>query len=369
MSVVHGSCEPAFAPVRAAFERCFAGLGEVGASTAVYLHGRCVANLWGGEMAEGVPWREDTIVHTYSVTKAFAAVALLVLVERGQAMLDDPVVRYWPEYGQAGKERTTLRHLLSHSAGLFAIHDDLPAEALLDWERMAAAIAAEPPTWEPGTKVGEHALLYGHLVGEVVRRVSGRTPGMFLRQEVCEPWNIDFHIGLLPGAETRCATVLGIEENIALPDDDLRLRAINNPPGGRSAASVNNFAWRRAEIPAINGHGSGDGVARLYAGLANGGELDGVRLLSPALVREMASIQAAGEDVYLRRHADWGLGVQIDRDGFGMGGLGGGLGWGNLEHGFGFGYVTRYMKDHDRALAVYEAAARCAGFEPVTDDD
>lgn len=368
MSVVHGSCDPAFESVRAAFERCFAELGEVGASTAVYVHGRCVANLWGGEMASGVPWRQDTIVHTYSVTKAFAAVALLVLIERGQAALDDPVIHYWPEYGQAGKERTTLRHLLSHAAGLFAIQQDLPPDALLDWDRMVAAIAAEPPTWEPGTKVGEHALLYGHLVGEVVRRVSGRTLGKFLREEVCEPWAIDFHVGLLPGEEARCATVLGIEENITLPDDDLRLRAINNPPGGRSAATVNSSAYRRAEVPAINGHGSGNGVARLYAGLANGGELDGIRLLSPALVLEIASPQASSEDVYLRRHVDWGLGVQVDRDGFGMGGLGGGLGWGNLEHGFGFGYVTRYMKDHDRALAVYESAARCAGFEPVTDD-
>ncbi len=368
MSLVHGSCEAAFEPVRAAFEHCFSDLGEVGASTAVYVGGRCVARLYGGEMADGVPWRPDTIVHTYSVTKAFAAMTLLVLAGRDAVALDDPVVRYWPEYGQAGKERTTLRHLLTHSAGLFAISRDLPAAALLDWERMVATIAAEPPTWEPGTKVGEHALLYGYLVGEVVRRITGHTLGRFLRDEVCRPWRIDFHIGLLPGEEARCATVLGIEENISLPDDDLRLRAINNPPGARSPSIVNSSAYRRAEVPAINGHGSGDSIARLYAGLANGGELEGIRLFAPGLVRDIASPQASGEDVYLRHHVDWGLGVQVDSDGFGMGGLGGALGWGNLDHQFGFGYATRYMQDHDRALAVYEAAARCAGFEPVTGD-
>ncbi|HEX6030401.1 MAG TPA: serine hydrolase domain-containing protein, partial [Tepidiformaceae bacterium] len=314
-------------------------------------------------------WEADTLVHLYSVTKPFAAACLLLLVDRGQVALDEPVATYWPEFARAGKERVTLRQLLSHQAGLLGLREPHPPEAIFDWERMTSLLAAEAPWWEPGREVGEHAYFYGHLVGEVVRRVTGVMPGEFFRREIGGPWGLDFHFGLTSDEQARTATVRGMDDEwragLGASPGSLYDQAMGNPPGVLDGEVINSRAWREAQIPAVNGHGTARAVARFYAGFAAGGVLDGVRLFSEEIVREATSVQAAGEDQLLARHVHWGLGFQLDDDGFGMGGLGGALGWGNAEHQFGFGYVTARMWNHDRALAVFDPAARAAGFTPV----
>ena len=344
-------------------------MGETGAAVCVYHDGRPVADLWGGvaDPATGRPWSRDTLVNVYSVTKPFAAICLLRLVDAGHVDLDSPVARYWPDFAQAGKSDIPARWLLTHRAGLLGIRQTLPAEAILDWERITALLAAEEPWWPPGERHGEHAVFFGHLVGELVRRVTGQSLGRILRDEIARPWGVDFHIGLEPESERRCATVVGMDDawrdGLGIGSGSLGDRALGNPPGLVDPATINGSAWRQAEVPAINGHGSAHGIARFYSGLSRGGELDGIRILSEGSACEATSIHSQGEDVLLQRPVNWGLGFQVTADGFGMGGLGGALGWGNREHRFGFGYVTHRMAHHDRAMAVFRALADILGFD------
>jgi len=367
-ALIAGHCDKAFAAVGHAFERCFTELGETGAGICAVVGGRPVVDLWGGlaDPASGHVWRRNTLVHVYSVSKPFAAICLLLLADRGAVDLDAPVARYWPEFGQAGKAEIPVRWLLTHQAGLVGLRRPLDAAAIYDWDRIAQTLAEEEPWWKPGTCHGEHAWFYGHLVGEVVRRVSGRSIGAYLRDAVAGPWNIDFHFGLTAPDAARCATVTGLDGDWLaekrIPGDSMYARALGNPPGLLSGAIINSAAWRRAEFPAINGHGSARGVARLYAGLAAGGTLGGRRLLSSEMVAQAVSVQTAGLDLLLERHVSWGFGVQIEPDGFGMAGVGGSLGWGSVEHDFGFAYVTAHMADHDRALACYRSLADTLGF-------
>src|SRR5947209_11840914 len=184
--IVHGSCSPRFQAVGDGFERNFAEGGEVGASVCVVLAGEPVVDLWGGvaDRPTGRPWERDTIGLVWSCTKGAVALCAHVLVARGQLDLDAPVARYWPEFAQAGKEAVTTRLLLSHQAGLPAVRQPLRPGGLFDWQYVTETLAAEAPFWEPGTRQGYHALTFGHLVGEVVRRVAGRPLDVFFREEV-----------------------------------------------------------------------------------------------------------------------------------------------------------------------------------------
>jgi CubicO group peptidase (beta-lactamase class C family) len=349
--MVHGVVAPGFESVRVAFDRCFAELGETGATFVALVDGRPVADLWGGEGFE-----RDSLVHVYSVTKPMAAFCVLVLVDRGVVGLDDHMARYWPEFGQAGKELVTVRQALSHQAGLVALRDPQPLEILFDWDRACALLAAERPWFEPGTAQGEHALFYGHLCGELVRRVDGRSLGSFWREEIGAPWGLDFHIGIGDHEQPRVVDLVG-----GIPDKDgrLYLLATSNPPGLLDLAVVNGRAWRAAEIPAVNGHGSAEAVARFYAGLVNGGELDGVRLVSREIVEAMTAGEMTSFDLLLEEEVTWGLGLGVDAAGYGMGGLGGSLGLADPELGLAESYVTRQMGTHERADAM-DAAVRAA---------
>jgi CubicO group peptidase (beta-lactamase class C family) len=348
--MIHGQVAPGLESVRAAFERCFAELGETGASFAAVVDGRVVADLWGGE-----GFARDALVNTWSVTKPMAAFCVLVLADRGVLSPDDPVARWWPEFAAAGKERVTVRQVLAHQAGLLALRAPQPAEALLDWDRVCALLAAEAPWWEPGTGHGEHALFYGHLCGELVRRADGRTLGAFWREEVAGPWGLDFHVGLGPAELARAVDLDGAFD----VQEKLWRLALDNPPGGLDLAVVNGEAWRAAELPAVNGHGTAAAVARFYAGLLAGGELDGVRLVEPGTVEAMTRGELTSRDVLLDREVTWGLGVQVDDEGFGMGGIGGSLGLADPAAGIAEAYVTRHMGDHDRA-ELLDVALRAA---------
>jgi CubicO group peptidase (beta-lactamase class C family) len=355
-----GSTTAEFAAVRDAFEAVLdehEAAGATGTAVAVHHRGEWVVDLWGGhaDAARTKPWAADTLVMPYSVTKPFAAVCALVLVDRGVLDLDAPLTTYWPEMVAA----TTLRQVLSHQSGHALLERPAPPEALLDWDRMCTLIAAQPPLWEPGHGCGESALLYGHLVGEVVRRVDGRSLGTFLREEVCDPHGIDFHVGLREGDLPRVADLTGLDTRRTSDPAGVMERAVSNPPGARDPDVVNSTAWRVAEVPAVNGHGTARAVAGLLVALAEG------RLLSEPLAREMARPAVTALDYVLGEQATWGLGVGIDDDGIGMGGLGGSLAWHSTEGDYVLGFVTGLVAEHDRVTRVDNAVRACLGLPPL----
>jgi CubicO group peptidase (beta-lactamase class C family) len=351
--VIHGEVAAGFEGVRESFERGFTELGETGAAYTALVDGRPIADLWGGEGFE-----RDSLVHVYSVTKPMAAFCVLMLADRGVLGLDDAVGRHWPEFAQAGKAGVTVRQVLSHQAGLVALRNAPQPETILDWDRTCERLAAEPPLWEPGTAHAEHTLFYGHLCGELVRRADGRSLGTFWREEVAGPWGLDFHIGLGAAERARTVDLIG---TIPGPQSELDRLATSNAPGGRDLAVVNGEAWRAAEIPAVNGHGTAKAVARFYAGLVAGGELDGVRLVSPAIVSAMRAGELTAYDRLLEEEITWGLGVWVDHDGYGMGGLGGSLGMADPALGLAEAYVTRQMADDDDGrFEAMDAAVRAS---------
>ncbi len=356
MTTVQGECEARFAPVREAFEKSFAGGEEVGASFAAFLDGRPVVDLWGGfcDAARTRPWQRDTIVNVFSTTKAMAALVLHMLVERGQVDLDAPVAKLWPEFAQAGKEALPVRHLLAHRAGLAALREPLPTEALWDWTRMTEAVAAEAPWWEPGTRNGYHAMTYGYLVGEVARRASGRTLGRFFREEVAEPLGADFWIGLPAGEDARVAAMvpptaqeLADAGPAAVPaPDSLLAKVMGNPPLAPETANL--APWRRAEIPAANGHGNARSVARVLSALACGG----APLLGEDALARATREECRGPDLVLGVELRWGLGFMLTSESlplsptgraFGHGGWGGSLGIADPGARLSWAYVMNKM--------------------------
>ena len=353
-----GSVESGFEPLRDAFARILDAQVGTGAAVAAWHEGRWVADLWGGaaDAAQTRGWQADTLVMPYSVSKPFAAICLLLLVQRGQVDLDAEVQRYWPEFGTPA----TLRQLLSHQVGVVALDSPAEPELLYDWARLVDVLAGTSPRWESGTAIGENALFYGHLIGEVVRRVDGRSLGSFLRQEVCAPLGLDFVFGLAEGELGRVAELTGLtpefRRSTSFGRPALYAEALLNPPGALDAAVVNSEEFRQAEIPAINGHGTAGAVAGFYAALLEG------RLLTPELRDEAARPQAGGVDLVLGGEPrDWGLGFIVDEDGFGMGGTGGSSGWASTAGGYAFGFTTGTMGTHDRADLLETTLRDCLG--------
>jgi CubicO group peptidase (beta-lactamase class C family) len=359
---VNGYCDARFGAVRDAFVRNFDLHGEVGACAGVMVDGRMVVDLWAG-YADGArtrPWERDTIVNVYSTTKGMVAVCAHRLVERGLLDVDAPVARYWPEFAQAGKELLPVRFLLNHKAGLPAVREPLPMGTLYDWNAMAAALAREAPWWEPGTKHGYHAVTFGFLVGEVARRVSGKSVGTYFRDEVAAPLGIDFHIGLGPEHDARTAELLaapppapGSEQFKVITDifsqpESPTVRALTNPPDLVVPGVVNTRQWRAAEIPASNGHGNARALARFYGALARGGVLDSVRVLKESTIEEAVAEQSNGMDEILRIPSRFGLGFALTRPNlrlghglrsFGHTGMGGSIGFADPDAKIGFGYA------------------------------
>lgn len=358
-----GEVAPGFGPVADAFAEVLAqqdASGGTGAAVAVWHDGAWVSDLWGGsaDAARTRPWQRDTLVMPYSVTKPLAALGALVLADRGVLDLDEPLASYWPEL----TARTSLRQVLSHQSGVSVLESPAPSEAFYDWQLMCALVAAQPPSWPPGTAAGESALLFGHLVGEVVRRVDGRTLGTFLREEVCGPEDLDFHVGLGDDELRRTADLTGFADDFRRAQRDaspVMQQALANPPGALDPAVVNGERWRRAEVPAVNGHGSARGVAGMYVALEGG------RILSPAMRREMTTVTASGVDQVLGRPARWGLGVGIEDDGYGMGGVGGSVGWWSSEGGYALGFTTGWIGDFERGTSVENALRGCLGLSEL----
>ena len=378
--IIEGNCDARFAPVRDAFAENFAQRGDVGAAVAVTIDGRPVIDLWGGhaDKARTRRWTRDTIVNVYSATKGVAATCINRLADQGRIDLDAPVARYWPEFAQAGKERLPVRWLLSHRAGLPAIRKPLPSDALLNWELMTTALAAQEPWWEPGTKHGYHALTLGFLLGEIVRRATGKTLGQYCREEIAGPLGIDFHIGLDAGEDARCAEVIASPVGSALPanlppgaddPDSVTMKTVNNPPGALKLSTINSRAWRAAEVPAANGHTNARAFARFYGALARGGEVDGVRVLSPGQIEQGYAEQSNGPDaVMFGLPSRFGLGYRLTQPAakygpnphaFGHTGAGGSLAFADPDAELGFAYTMNQMGPHilidPRAVALIDA--------------
>jgi len=357
-----GSTLPAFDAVRDRFAGLLADGTETGAAVAVCRGDELVVDLWGGwaDQARTRPWQRDTIATTYSVTKVPAAATLLTLVDRGLIGLDDSVASVWPAYAAAGKAATTLRMVLAHRAGQPAFPEPRDVAAWRDWDDLTAMLARAEPEWEPGSQHVEHALTYGHLVGEVVRRVAGRTLGTVWREDIAVVLDLDFQIGLTPSESSRAAEMEQASPTwageMAGQPGSLRQRALGNPAGALDVAVLNSATWRDSEIPAVNGHGTARAIARFYAALA--GWL-AEPVFSPELQAEVLRPVAGEHDALLDRSVAWGMGLQFEESYAGMGGIGGSDGMVDLERGYSFGYVTRRLADHDRAISLADTVEEC----------
>ncbi len=354
-TTVQGGCDVRYAGVRDAFAANFEAGREVGASFAATVDGALVVDLWGGfaNAARTRPWARDTIVNVFSTTKAMAALVAHMAVDRGLLDLDAPAARYWPEFAPAGKGAIPVRQVMSHTAGLPGVTPRLPTEALFDWTAMTGALAAEAPWWTPGSQSGYHALTFGYLVGELVRRTTGVSLGTFFRDEVAGPLAADFHIGLAARDDGRVAEMVPPPRNEAFPALDptsFAGRVFSNPPLRPEVA--NTIPWRRAEIPAANGHGNARSVALVLSALACGGTKDGVRLLREETLRRAIEEQSYGKDLVLGRTFRWGVGFMLTSREmplgpnphiFGHGGWGGSLAFVDLDARISWAYVMNRM--------------------------
>jgi CubicO group peptidase (beta-lactamase class C family) len=361
---IEGHCDLRFSRVREAFAENFALRGELGAAVAVTLDGESVVDLWGGHIDKprSRPWRPDTLVNCYSTTKGITAICAHRLVDQGALDLDAPVARYWPEFNQAGKHRIAVRQLLNHRAGLPALRRRLPPERMYDWATMVAALAAEEPWWTPGTAHGYHAMTYGWLVGEVIRRASGKSVGTLLREELAGPLGIDLFVGLPPELEGRVsdlrpsppppAGVRNFAAELMAEPQSMAALAFTNPLLPLLLEVVNSHEWRAAELPAVNGHANARALARLYGALASGGSLDGYRVLTHESIGRARTEEAMGEDLVLKETTRFGGGFMLSHAGaafgpndgaFGHPGGGGSIGFADPETGIGFGYTPNKM--------------------------
>ncbi len=312
---IHGYCEERFESVKEVFADNFKSDLDVGASLAITINGKFVMDIWAGycDEAQTRLWEKDTIVNVYSTTKVMTALCVLMLVDRGLIDLDAPVATYWPEFAQAGKEKTPVRYLLSHTAGLPGWDQSIQAETLYDWNRCVSLLAAQKPWWIPGTKSGYHSITFGYLLGELVRRVTGKSLGTFFREEIAIPLKADFHIGFSEEFDTRVGELLPpppIGESLGTADpNSIPTRVFSNPVlTGRETLTRE---WRAAEIPASNGHGNARSIVRVASALACGGELDGVKLLSLETIEKAIEEQSYSPDLALSVPIRFGLGFGL----------------------------------------------------------
>jgi CubicO group peptidase (beta-lactamase class C family) len=361
-----GECDPRFAEVRDGFAANFAAGKEIGASVCVTVDGKPVVDLWAGhaDKARTRPWHKNTIVNVYSTTKGLGALCANLLADRGKLDLDAPVAKYWPEFAQAGKATLPVRYCLTHQAGLPAVRKPLAADDIYDWNKMCAELAAQEPWWKPGTAHGYHAMTYGWLVGEIVRRVDGRSIGRFFREEIVHPLALDAFIGCGPELDARIAELTPSPPAPPGGRDLLaEMMADKNSLAGKTFANpamppgaVNSRAWRAAEICSANGHTNARSLARFYAAagaFTRGEPFAGVRLVSKEGMERARTEQAAGIDKVLQLSNRIALGFMLpspmrrfsdNQKAFGHGGAGGSLGFCDPENRVSFGYAMNQMQ-------------------------
>lgn len=369
MAEIHGTCDERFGAARDAFAANFDKNFDVGACVAVYLDGEPVIDLWGGhaDAEKTRPWERDTIINVWSTTKTMTFLAALLLADRGEIGLDEPVARYWPEFAANGKDGVLVRHLMAHTSGLPGWDEKLEGDDLYDWEKLTSLLAAQAPWWEPGSASGYHAISQGYLIGEVVRRVTGQSFGTFFRREIAEPLGADFHVGTPAEHDDRVALVIppGKPPRPEVMPPFL-VKTITNPfLNFKQAWDV---AWRRAEIPAAGGHGNARSVAAVQSVLSCGGEARGVRLFSEATARRVLEEQAYGPDLVLGDHLRFGIGYGLNAPQWPMGrgqaiafwgGAGGSVIVNDLDRRLTFAYVMNTMRHgtvgDERSAAILDA--------------
>ncbi len=309
---VHGLADGPFAPVKAVLEASIASGADIGASFCATKDGETIVDIWGGhaDPAKTREWERDTIVNVYSTTKTMAALTALMLADRGVIAFEDPVAKYWPEFAAGGKADVTVAHVMSHSAGLSGWKEPIAKGDLYDWDKCTALLAAQTPFWEPGTAPGYHALTQGYLIGEVIRRATGKTIGTVFREEIAEPLGADFHIGLATSEDGRVAELLPPPSALAAEiSSDLQTNMATNP--GIDVHETKTRAWRAAEIPAAGGTANARAVAEIHTILANGGTAKGKTFLSEAGCRRALECQVEGTDLCLGIPVRFGLGFGL----------------------------------------------------------
>jgi CubicO group peptidase (beta-lactamase class C family) len=312
---VQGQCQPRFEALRQLFAANIASGADLGASLAVTLDGEFVVDLWGGwaDEARTRPWTADTVTNVWSTTKMMTSLTALLLVDRGELDLDAPVARYWPEFGAAGKSGIQVRHLMSYNSGVSGWAQPVTMADLCDREKTTALLAAQAPWWQPGSGSGYHALNYGHLVGEVVRRITGQSLGAFFSQQIAQPLGADFHIGLPASEFGRVSNVVPPPplpfDFSALDPASVMFKTLSNPLPDASASWTD--GWRQAEIGAANGQGNARSAARIQSVLAGGGEVDGIRLLSQRTIDRIFEVQSHGVDLVLGVPIKMGVGYGL----------------------------------------------------------
>jgi CubicO group peptidase (beta-lactamase class C family) len=394
---VQGDCHPRFAAVREEFERNFRERGEVGASVCVTHEGATAVDMWGGfaDRNGQQPWQRDTITLVWSCTKGATALCAHILVSRGLLDLDAPVARHWPEFAQHGKDEITPRLLLTHQAGLPAIRHPLQPGEYYDWQRMTEVLAAEVPFWPPGTRQGYHATTFGYLVGEVVRRASGKDFGSFFRDEIADPLGLDFHIGMPEADEPRVARVIRADP---VPPGEKPWRFLSevsaDPYGiqsllmkntGRKPGDHDSRQAHAAVLPSQGGITNARGLAGLYAPLALGGPFRGVRLVDAETLAAMGAVHAASAiDAVLLVGMRYALGfmkstdnrrgpegardsVILSESAFGHAGMGGSLGFADPVARMSFGYAMnkqgRGVLLNERGQSLVDATYRALGYK------
>ena len=374
---IGGTCNPEFAGVLAAFKDNFRARGEIGAAVCVYKDGEKVVDLWGGyqDLEHSTPWAADTIVIMNSLAKSMSALCIHILIDRGLVDFDAPVATYWPEFSQAGKHMVLVRHVLSHTDGVIFC-DAAPPGSWFDWDAHIKALEVQEPAWEPGTSGAYNSVNIGYLLGEIIRRVTGKSVGAFLRQEVSERLEADYHIGLRPDEVARVTDLHANPNNgffqIATDKSTPLGRAFQSGPPGY----FQNLPQMRAiEMPSFGGHGNARAVARIYAAIAGNGELDGVRILSPEAVERASTLVWDHDCIMTTRRLRMGYGFMhndpetapmgANMMTFGHTGSGGSIAWCDRERNLTFAYCTNLQREGPGIGSRGAAVSIAAGGGPV----
>ncbi len=399
---VDGFCDPEFSELEDIFSKAVKSGFDDGAGFSLEVEGKEVLNLWGGfsDRERQKIWKKDTLVNVFSVTKAMTSTCALQLIESGKLNPNALVSDYWPEYACAGKENTKVIDFLTHRAGMFGFQSPLPKDSWEDWDMIIDKLAKQKPIREPGTTQGYHAVTFGYLVGELVRRIDGRSLGKYFKEEIADKFDIDFIIGLTDEDINRCADLLLLSgkpnpliqlvlslPNWLLPKQiQIVKETLNSKEYAKAFLEImevaedetvssdypNSYSWRKAEIPAANGHGTASGIAKFFGILASGGFRDGQRILKSETIKDATTPKTIGPDVVLfQAPYKFGLGYQIDapfspigmKDGmFGHTGIAGATGFADLNHKVGFGFTNNrqhslgklYRTSNSLAKKLYE---------------
>jgi CubicO group peptidase (beta-lactamase class C family) len=354
---IHGTVAPGFEAVRDAFAANWEYHDEVGASVCATVNGEVVFDLWGGTATydDGErPWAEDTIINVWSTTKTMSFLCCLLLADRGELDLHAPVATYWPEFAAGGKEQVATRHIMGHTAGLSGWDEPLVVADYLDHDKLVRLLAAQAPWWEPGSGSGYHAVSQGYLLGEIVKRISGRSLGQFFADEIAGPLGADFHIGTAAEHDSRIAHVIPLTPPPSadgLDEDSIAYRTLTNPM--MDAAFSSTPEWRRAEVPAAGGHGNARSVATIHALTANGGSANGHQIMSPEGLQRIFEVQAEGTDLVLSAELKIGMGFGLPSPALPLpnphtcywGGWGGSLAIIDMDAKLSYSYVMNKMSE------------------------